>query len=192
MKVNSRKHEWREVRGSPVFLLFKDLWGKRFTFRGVEDAVGLGVAHITSLGLAVMLKSTDLTKIVSAPGGQGTRLHVSTESWRGKSGKTGVLLCYDGILEGVPADEALKGQIFIITAHLVVLIVYIKAQHCSGDRRRHMYSIWKPPCPELTIGSISALFQLPLNLPAMFVVRSVVKELAAVWWQERRTWTLEN
>lgn len=39
--------------------------------------------------------------------------------------------------------------------------------------------IWIPP-PELTIGSISALLQFPLDLPAVFVVWSVVKELTAV------------
>lgn len=87
-------------------------------FSGVEDTVGLGVAHVATLGLAIMLKSTALTKIVPT-------------------------LCDDGILEGLPADEALEGHILLVAAHLVVLIV---------------------------IRSISALLQFPLNLPAMFVV----------------------
>lgn len=39
---------------------------------------------------------------------------------------------------------------------------------------------------ELTIGSISAFFQLPLDLPAMFVIWSIVKEFAAVWKQQKQ------
>lgn len=35
----------------------------------------------------------------------------------------GDLLCDNGILKGFPADEALKWQILIVTAHLIVLIV---------------------------------------------------------------------
>lgn len=33
------------------------------------------------------------------------------------------LLCHNGIFEGVLADIALEGQILLIAAHLVVLIV---------------------------------------------------------------------
>lgn len=40
---------------------------------------------------------------------------------------------------------------------------------------------------KLTGGSISALLQLPLNLPAVLVVWSVMKELAAVWRWDTRT-----
>lgn len=41
---------------------------------------------------------------------------------------------------------------------------------------------------KLTASSISALLQLPLNLPAVFIVWSVVKKLAAVWkWDTRRS-----
>lgn len=32
-------------------------------------------------------------------------------------------LCHDGIFEGVLADEALEGQILLIAAHLVVLVI---------------------------------------------------------------------
>lgn len=34
-----------------------------------------------------------------------------------------VLLCHNGIFEGLFADEALEGQILLIAAHLVVLLV---------------------------------------------------------------------
>lgn len=33
------------------------------------------------------------------------------------------LLGDDGVLEGLPADEALEGQVLIVAAHLVVLVV---------------------------------------------------------------------
>ena len=40
------------------------------TFSGVEDAVGLGVAHVAALRLAVMLQGAGLTEVVPAPGTQ--------------------------------------------------------------------------------------------------------------------------
>lgn len=88
----------------------KDLWQKPFTFSRVEDTVGLGVAHVASLGLAVMLKSTGLTKIVSAPGGHGTGLHAVTDSWRGKSEKTEAYFVMMGFLKDSLQMKHLKGK----------------------------------------------------------------------------------
>lgn len=39
------------------------------TFSGVEHAVGLSVAHVAALGLAVVLQSAGLAEVVAAPGG---------------------------------------------------------------------------------------------------------------------------
>lgn len=37
------------------------------TLGGVEDTVGLSVAHVTALGLAVVLKGAGLAEVVTAP-----------------------------------------------------------------------------------------------------------------------------
>lgn len=39
-----------------------------FTFCRVEDTVGLSVANVASLGLAVMLKSAAFTEVMLTPG----------------------------------------------------------------------------------------------------------------------------
>lgn len=97
----------------------------QLTFSRVEDTVGLSVTHVTALGLAVMLKRAGLTKIVPAPKRHLTGYQIATGNnqgtWRSRGKRS--LLCNDGILEGLPADEALKGQILVITAHLIVLII---------------------------------------------------------------------
>lgn len=98
------------------------------------------------------------------------------------------LLCDNWILIGFPADEAFKGYIFFVTAYLVVLIIYIK----TVLLRKYWFNalVHKEGfiAFQLTISSISPLVQFSLNLPAMFVVWSVMKKLAAIWWQERKTW----
>lgn len=33
------------------------------------------------------------------------------------------LLCHDGVFEGLLADEALEGQVLLVAAHLVVLLI---------------------------------------------------------------------
>lgn len=40
-----------------------------------------------------------------------------------------VLLGDDGVLKGLPADEAFEGHVLLVTAHLVVLIIYIQTTH---------------------------------------------------------------
>merc|ERR1712131_499344 len=77
-------------------LVFRELGHQ--LFGGVENTIGLDVAHVAAFGLAVMLKGTPLTEVVSA-------------------------LCDDGILEFVSADEALEGHVLLITTHLVVLLI---------------------------------------------------------------------
>lgn len=52
---------------------------RRLTLCGVEDAVGLHVAHEAALGLAVMLQSTGLTEVVPAP--VGGRRHRPGYRW---------------------------------------------------------------------------------------------------------------
>lgn len=40
-----------------------------------------------------------------------------------------VLLGDDGVLKGLSADEAFEGHVLLVTAHLVVLIIYIQTTH---------------------------------------------------------------
>lgn len=42
-------------------------------------------------------------------------------------------LCYDGILKSVPADEALEGQILFVTAHLIILIIWVKKKKSENN-----------------------------------------------------------
>lgn len=106
------------------------------TFSGVENTVGLGVADVAAFGFAVMLKSADLAEVMLAPTAGRRRFpKPSVVFWSTvlmlqiKS----VLLCHNGIFEGLLADEALEGQILLIAAHLVVLLVWKKAGRCSAS-----------------------------------------------------------
>lgn len=69
-----------------------------------------------------MLQSAGLAEVVPAPGGHGTgstrRFERDVLLLRDRG-----LLGDDGVLEGLPADEALEGQVLIVAAHLVVLVV---------------------------------------------------------------------
>lgn len=63
------------------------------------------------------------------------------------------LLGDHGVLKGTSADEAFERHVLLIAAHLVVFVI---------------------------VDTVAAFVQLPFDLPAVFVVRAVVQELAAV------------
>lgn len=71
-----------------------------------------------------MLQSAGLTEVVAAPGGQRERHSQHGQHGDGGGQREGRdSLGDNGALEGVPADEALEGQVLIVTAHLVVLAI---------------------------------------------------------------------
>ena len=71
-RENNRKHDRRESltythMNSLEVLSRRVFLQTLLTFSGVENTIGLGVAHVAALGLAVVLKGAGLTKIVPAP-----------------------------------------------------------------------------------------------------------------------------
>lgn len=98
------------------------------TFGRVEDAVGLLVADVAALRLAVVLQSAGLAEIMSAPDNT-TRVHLSPLQLYLH---TVVLLYYtpqdslryNWVLERLSTDEALEREILVVAAHLVVFLVW--------------------------------------------------------------------
>lgn len=89
-----------------------------------------------------MLQSAGLAEVVATPGGG--------EEGRGSERAGGVVrtplrsgrdsLGDDGALEGVPAYEALEGQVLFVAAHLVVLAVWRKQEVISNHGGGHRYT----------------------------------------------------
>lgn len=91
----------------------------------------MGVADVAALGFAVMLKSADLAEVMFAPE-TGKSARPSRQAVTQADGADAaarpppprtLLLCHDGIFEGLLADEALEGQVLLVAAHLVVLVI---------------------------------------------------------------------
>lgn len=72
-----------------------------------------------------MLESADLTEVMLAPEtGKNSRTCKAATSGDGAhAAAQTLLLCHDGIFEGLLADEALEGQVLLVAAHLVVLVI---------------------------------------------------------------------
>lgn len=86
------------------------------------------VADVATFGFAVVLQSADLTEVMFAPAA-GERIKKKTKQTRrlmtscaDAAAKT-LLLCHNGVFEGLLADEALEGQVLLVAAHLVVLVI---------------------------------------------------------------------
>lgn len=87
----------------------------------------MSVADVAAFGFAVMLKSADLAEIMLAPGRGKRKTRSSCKAAPSGDGAPAaaetLLLCHDGVFEGLLADEALEGQILLVAAHLVVLVI---------------------------------------------------------------------
>lgn len=123
------------------------------TFGWVEDTISLDVTNVTPLGLPVVLESACLTEVMLAPKTQRSFItaselasHLHQQRLWGIS--VYVLLCDDRILKGLPADEALKGHVLLVTAHLIVLLIYTQ-QHSDEQENHWAQSNMTEPGPGL-------------------------------------------